>query len=170
MKISNNKVVSIAYELSISDENQENELVEVVDKDQPMEYLHGMSGLPEAFEKKMEGLSVGSKFKFEIDAENGYGEMDEEAIVPLPISTFFIDGKLDDEMMQIGNYIPMTDDEGEQLRGKILSIDKEQVIIDFNHPLVGKIMNFVGEVLAIREATISEIEHGHVHEDGQEHN
>jgi FKBP-type peptidyl-prolyl cis-trans isomerase SlyD len=36
--------------------------------------------------------------------------------------------------------------------------------MDFNHPLAGKDLFFKGEIVAVREATPEEIEHGHVHD------
>ena len=170
MTISSNKVVTISYELRISDKSIENELIEVVNESEPMEYLHGMSGLPEAFEEQMEGLKINDLFDFEISVEEGYGQVEPESIVDLPIELFMIDGKLDEEMVAVGNVLPMTDDDGNQLKGKIVAVNpkKHKVVMDFNHPLAGKAMYFEGRVIDIREATQSELEHGHVHEDGNE--
>jgi FKBP-type peptidyl-prolyl cis-trans isomerase SlyD len=171
MRISANKVVTISYELRISDKSIESELVEIVNETEPMYYLHGSSGLPEAFEDQMNGLDIGEFFDFEISVEEGYGPVDKESIVDLPVDLFMIDGKLDEEMVSVGNFLPMTDNEGNQMKGKIVSINlkKNKIVMDFNHPLAGKILHFNGKVLDVREASITEIEHGHVHEDGNEH-
>ncbi|MFC7668774.1 hypothetical protein ACFQT0_16410 [Hymenobacter humi] len=48
--ISDNKVVTITYDLSVTDENQEKVLVESAEADSPMVFLFGHSGLPEEFE------------------------------------------------------------------------------------------------------------------------
>jgi FKBP-type peptidyl-prolyl cis-trans isomerase SlyD len=63
----------------------------------------------------------------------------------------------------------MTDNEGNRLQGKVLEIEDENIIMDFNHPLAGKNMHFKGEVVGIRDATAEEMEHGHVHGEGGHH-
>lgn len=163
MQITNEKVVTLMYELTVTDADGEKELIETVEQEDPMAFIQGMSGLPEAFEENIEGLSVGDTFEFSIPAEDGYGEYDPTAIVELPKDIFKVDGEYVEEMLEVGNYLPMTDDGGNQLNGRVLSVEAEFVRMDFNHPLADKEMFFKGTILDVRDATQSEIEHGHVH-------
>ncbi|TDB66970.1 FKBP-type peptidyl-prolyl cis-trans isomerase [Arundinibacter roseus] len=170
MIIEKNKVVALAYNLSIPDVDGEMNLVEIVNETDPMYFIHEMSGLPEKFEEQLSGLSVGSTFDFTIEPEEGYGDFDPEAVVELPKSLFAMEGVEQDELLLVGNIIPMTNEEGERLQGQVIEVGEENVVMDFNHPLAGKTMHFEGKVLSIREATESELEHGHVHgEGGVEH-
>ncbi|MDX5444134.1 MAG: peptidylprolyl isomerase, partial [Hymenobacteraceae bacterium] len=89
--------------------------------------------------------------------------------VPLPKHIFEVDGEINDEMLQPGNFIPMADQEGNQLQGQVVEVTDEAVIMDFNHPLAGKDMFFKGKVEKVREATQEEIDHGHVHGEGGHH-
>jgi len=57
----------------------------------------------------------------------------------------------------------MSDGQGHQLRGRILEITDEAVKMDFNHPLAGTDLHFVGKILDVRSATEEEISHGHAH-------
>jgi FKBP-type peptidyl-prolyl cis-trans isomerase SlyD len=41
--------------------------------------------------------------------------------------------------------------------------------MDFNHPLAGKNLHFIGSVLSIRDASAEELDHGHVHGEGGHH-
>jgi FKBP-type peptidyl-prolyl cis-trans isomerase SlyD len=73
-------------------------------------------------------------------------------------------------MFQVGAMIPMSDNEGNHLSGKILSITDENVQMDFNHPLAGTDLHFEGSILEVRAATQEELDHGHVHgEHGHQH-
>ncbi|WP_299760662.1 peptidylprolyl isomerase [uncultured Pontibacter sp.] len=166
MKIEKNKVVTLSYELRIMDEQGETNLIETADKEQPMVFIYGLSGLPEQFEEKLDGLSVGDDFDFKLDAEEGYGNQDDNAVVDLPKQAFEIEGAVPEDMLAIGNYIPMTDSEGNQLQGRVVDVTADTVKMDFNHPLAGKELYFKGKVENIREATPEEISHGHVHGEG----
>ncbi len=163
MQITNEKVVTLMYELTVTDADGEKELIETVEQEDPMAFIQGMSGLPEAFEGNIEGLSIGDTFEFSIPAEDGYGEYDPTAVVELPKDIFKVDGEYVEEMLEVGNYLPMTDDGGNQLNGKVLAVEADFVRMDFNHPLADKEMFFKGTILDVRDATQSEIEHGHVH-------
>ncbi|HEV7349639.1 FKBP-type peptidyl-prolyl cis-trans isomerase [Telluribacter sp.] len=166
MKIEKNKVVAVSYHLSIPDEENEMDVVEVVDDNDPMYFIYGMSGLPEGFEDNLQGLAPGDTFDFTIEPEEGYGEFDPNAIVEIPKEIFKMDDVNEEELLAIGNIVPMTNEEGDRLQGQVVRLTDEHVIMDFNHPLAGKTMHFVGKVVTIREATADELDHGHVHGDG----
>jgi len=166
MKVEANKVVKIIYELEIGDEN-DREMLEIVEDDEPMVFIQGMSGLPEAFEVQINGLQAGDEFKFSVDAAEGYGDPDPEAIIDFPIENFKIeDGEIPEGMLEIGNMIPFSNEDGNKMNGRIIEVTEETVILDFNHPLAGQNMHFTGKVLALRDATKDEIAHGHVHGEG----
>lgn len=169
MQISNEKVVTLTYELTVTDAEGVKDLIETVEQEDPMVFIQGLSGLPEAFEEKIQGLSAGDTFEFSIPAEEGYGEYDPSAVVELPKEIFKVDGEYVEEMLEIGNFLPMTDDAGNRLNGKIIAVEDTLVRMDFNHPLVDKEMFFKGTIVAVREATQSELDHGHVHGDGGVH-
>lgn len=169
MKIEKNKVVTLTYELRIQNENGEQSLVEVANEEQPMAFIFGMSGLPDQFEDNLNGKSEGDDFEFKLDAEEGYGEYDENAVVELPMNVFEVEGAVPDNMLEVGNFIPMTDSEGNQLQGRVAKVTDTNVTMDFNHPLSGKELYFKGKVAQVRDATKEELDHGHVHGPGGHH-
>ena len=169
MTVDTNKVVSLTYELKVDDESGEQTLVEKVERDNPMVILYGQSGLPERFEENIQGMQEGDTFEFSIEPEEGYGEFDEEAIVELPKDVFKVNGKVDNELLQIGNFIPMTNDEGHRLQGKVLEVNENSVTMDFNHPLAGVNMHFKGQIIGVRDASQEELSHGHAHGPGGHH-
>lgn len=169
MKIEKNKVVTLTYELRILDENGEQSLVETANEEHPMVFIYGMSGLPDQFEDSLAGLSAGDTFDFKLDSEGGYGEINEDAVVDLPLSVFQVEGSVPDNMLEVGNFIPMTDSEGNQLQGRVKEVKSDAVTMDFNHPLAGKELYFKGKVEKVREATQEELDHGHVHGEGGVH-
>jgi FKBP-type peptidyl-prolyl cis-trans isomerase SlyD len=167
MKIENNSVVHIAYELYIADPADDFEIVEVVGEDEPMVFLYGHSGLPPDFEKQLLGMVEGDDFEFELNSQEGFGDYSQEDISEFALEFFKVeDGKIPDGMLEIGNFIPFTNEDQHQISGRILAVEGDIVKIDFNHPLAGKKLRFEGEVLKVRAATADEISHGHVHGEG----
>jgi FKBP-type peptidyl-prolyl cis-trans isomerase SlyD len=169
MKVEKNNVVALIYSLRIPDNDGEMDVVEVVTEEDPMYFIHGISGLPEGFEDKIEGLSTGDTFDFTVAPEEGYGEFDPEAIVELPRAVFQMDDVDQDELLEIGNIVPMTNEDGERMHGQVVEVKDDIVVMNFNHPLAGKEMHFEGSILSIRPATDEEISHGHVHGQGGHH-
>jgi FKBP-type peptidyl-prolyl cis-trans isomerase SlyD len=167
MKIEADKAVFLTYQLSIKDASDQWESIETVTAEEPMAFIHGLSGLPEKFEDNLQGLEKGSPFDFSISSEDGYGDFDPEAIVDLPMDIFKDeDGNIQPEALELGNMIPMTNEDGSRLMGQVIEVADDYVVMDFNHPLAGREMWFKGEVLDVREATKEELDHGHIHGTG----
>ncbi len=167
LTISENKVVRLTYELS--EDSKKDEVIEKVDADQPATFLFGVGGLLPEFEENLFGLKQGDSFKFSIASDNAYGPIDPNALVDIPKEAFTIDGKLQDDMLQVGSILPMRDNEDNFLQGRIMELKDDVVIMDFNHPLAGKDLYFKGTIIDVREATAEEISHGHVHGEGGHH-
>ena len=161
MIISQNKVVSLTYELKI--DNASGEVVDMADASEPLVFLYGAGNLLPKFESHLLNLKAQDNFEFTLSAADAYGDFTDDAIVTLPIDVFMMDGKIDPEMLRIGNVIPMQDNEGHPLEGVVKSVEKDKVIMDFNHPMAGKNLHFTGSILELRDATPEEISHGHVH-------
>jgi FKBP-type peptidyl-prolyl cis-trans isomerase SlyD len=156
MKISNNKFVSLCYDLNVG-EGEERELMEQATVELPLNFIFGMGMMLETFEKNIYGLGSGEHFSFTLKPEEAYGEYLEERIVELPKNIFEIDGKFDDERISEGQMLPMMDSEGNRLTGAVLEITDNTVLMDFNHPLSGEILHFTGKILDVHEPTPEEI-------------
>jgi len=167
MKVGNKKVVSLTYELRQN--NAEGELIQKLESDHPFVYLFGVGGLLPKFEESLSGLKAGDNFSFDLSSKEGYGEQNPEAIVDLDKKIFEIDGKIDEELLQLGNQVTMQDQDGNPLDGVVLEIGDDKVKMDFNHPLAGMDLHFSGNILEVRDATPEEIDHGHVHGEHGDH-
>ena len=72
------------------------------------------------------------------------------AIFDIPLDTFEVDGKVDEKMIQVGNIIPMTDNEGNKHLGKITKVQDKAVTMNFNHPLAGQNLHFIGKIVEVK--------------------
>lgn len=148
MKIENNKVVSLSFTLTV-----DGEVIETVTNDKPMQFMYGTGYLLPKFEQNIAGKEVGDSFDFVLKADKAYGNVDPEAVIDLSKEIFMVDGKVDEEVLFVGNQVPMRDQDGNRLYGVVESIQDDTVTMNFNHPLAGSDLHFKGEVVVVRDAT-----------------
>ncbi len=158
MKIAKNTVPSVSYVLTV-----DGEVVDEAKNETPLSFIFGVGGMIPGFEKNLDGLETGDSYEFTLSPDEAYGEYNQNAVVDLPLSTFSVDGKIQEELLVVGKVIPMQDQNGNPLNGTVVGVGKETVKMDFNHMLAGKSLHFEGKVIDVREASPEELEHGHVH-------
>lgn len=163
MQIANNKVVTVTYKLLSNLPTEEQAHVETADDANPLQFIYGAGMMIPGFEKGLEGKAIGDVFSFSIDPEDGYGANDETAVINLPIEVFKVEKAIDFSVLKVGNMLPMSDNQGNVLNGRVVSLDDEMVKMDFNHPLAGHHLHFSGKIIEIRDASEEEMDHGHVH-------
>lgn len=156
MKITHHSAVTVHYRLS----EQKGELIEDSFGSEPMYYLHGAQNMIPALEAALEGKEVGDKVDVDIAAKDAYGEYNDVLCQEVPMSAF---GDVED-------IVPgmrfMADTDNGELPVMITEVKDETVVVDGNHPLASKDLNFHVEVIEIREATQEEVLHGHIHAPG----
>ena len=158
MKVENQKVVTLEYDLYVDGENGQEEVMEKATADAPLVYCHGEGMMLPAFERAMEGLAEGEAFDFRIPCEEAYGEYDTDGVLQLDKKMFYNgDGEFDSERVYVGAIVPMNTADGQIINAQIAEITKEHVTIDLNHPLAGENLHFVGKVLNIRQVTEGEL-------------
>ncbi len=148
MKVESNKMVAVNYTLTVdgnvADQSQEGA---------PLEFIIGSGMILPKFEEAILDKVVGDKVEFTIEAGEGYGEVHPEAIVELPRSIFCDESGAIAEMVVVGNVLPMSSADGQQMYGTVTAIGEETVQMDFNHPMAGKTLNFAVEVVSVRDVT-----------------
>lgn len=148
MKISENKFVSLAYTLTV-----DGQVADQATAERPLEFVYGVGMLLPKFEEHIAGKEAGDKFEFVLTPAEGYGEINPQAVVNLPKDVFMVDGAIPDDMLVVGNVLPMADQAGNRLMGRIKAVNDNDVTMDFNHPMAGKTLNFTGDIIGVREAT-----------------
>lgn len=155
MKIEKNKVVELIYELTV-----DGQIADKTTKEKPLDFIQGMGYLLPLFEQNIEGKEPGDKFAFTLDAKDGYGEWQADRVIDLPKEAFEVDGQIREDLLQVGNIIPLMNAMGGVVPGKVVEVAESTVKMDLNHPMAGKTLNFAGEILTVREATEKELTEG----------
>lgn len=153
MQIASNKAVTIHYTLT----NKAGNVVDSSRDGEPLAYIHGIGALVSGLESELDGKSIGDSVAVTVQPEDGYGHKTPELIQAVPKEAFQFDGDI-----EVGMRFQAETDHGPELV-EVIAVDDETVTVDANHPLAGESLNFDVEIVAIRDATSEEIEHGHIH-------
>ena len=90
----------------------------------------------------MFGLRAGARESFEIAAEAGFGEVNEENIHMMKKRDFSSEMELEE-----GLVVSFSDQDGQERPGVVKRIFDEIVEVDFNHPLAGQALIFEVDIL-----------------------
>ena len=152
-------VVSMDYTLRV-----DGEVLDSSDDAGLLQFLAGHDNIVPGLEREMIGMKIGESKDVVVSPEDGYGEFDEEGFMDVPRSEFPSDMQIEE-----GVELNVTDEDGENQYARVESVNDETVRLDFNHPLAGAELHFNVKVVALREPTEEELDHGHVHEEGHHH-
>lgn len=156
MKVEKNTVVALVYELEV-----DGQIVDKCTVERPLDFIHGMGYLLPKFEEEVAGLEAGDRFEFTLTPEEGYGTVDPQRIIDLPVEAFSgPDGKIRHDLLVEGSSITLVNQYGQPVPAKILKVEAKTVKVDVNHPMAGKTLNFKGEIVSVRQATEKEIKEG----------
>jgi len=155
-----NKAIAVSYNLYR--DTAEGELIESTEGKEPLAFLSGLGQMIPEFEANIANLNEGDTFSFGIKSENAYGTRKEEAVIELAQDMFMNEGKLIPEVA-VDNILPLQDQTGNVIPGKVVSINENTVTVDVNHLLADQDLYFTGKVIEMRDATAEELEHKHVH-------
>lgn len=158
--VQNNVVVSMEYTLRVDDEE-----IDSSKGQDPLQFLVGHGNIISGLEREMIGMKVGDSKEVVIQPADAYGEFDEEAFMEVPRGAF-----PNDIPVEEGAELTVRDDAGQSRYARIDMIEGDNVTLNFNHPLAGDELHFNVKVMGVREPTVEELEHGHVHQgEGHHH-
>jgi len=157
--VENGVVVSMEYTLRV-----EGELLDSSEGQGPLQFLAGHGNIVPGLENKMKGMKIGESKDVVVAPAEGYGEYDEEAFLDVQKGQFPKDMKVEE-----GLELTVRDESGAGRYARVESIVNETVRLNFNHPLAGNELHFNVKVVALREPTGEELDHGHVHDGGHHH-
>ena len=159
--VTDGMVVSMDYTLTLDD----GQIIDTSEGREPLVYLHGHGQIIPGLEKELAGMAVGASKKVSVAPEEGYGEVDPNAVQLVEHNIF-----PDDLELKPGQRLQMATPEGHPLEAEVVEIKDEGVLLDFNHPLAGETLTFDVSITNMRAATADELSHGHAHgPDGHHH-
>ncbi len=159
MEITADRVVTIHYTLK----DDKGAVLDSSAGGEPLAYIQGHGNLVAGLEKALEGKQDGNTLAVSVAPADGYGVRDEKLIQRLPKRSLQGSGEI-----KKGMQFQARTDDGMRLF-TVTAVMGDMVTLDGNHPLADQTLHFDVEVVAVREATTEELEHGHVHGAGGHH-
>lgn len=132
MAIQNNQKVAVRYELKV-----DGNLVDSNLNAEPLEFEFGTGQIIPGLESRIQDMNEGESKDVTVPAAEGYGEYNEEAQQTLPKEQFQAI-----ENLQIGMPLQAQGQNGQPLQVIVKDILDDNVVLDLNHPLAGKELNF----------------------------
>lgn len=111
---------------------------------EPLGFTVGAGQMIKGFDTGVVGMKVGDKKTVVINAEDGYGVRSEEAMIEFPKENIPAEMKL-----EIGMNLTLQDQEGRPFPVTVTEIKEGAVVLDANHFLAGKTLEFDIEMVSI---------------------
>lgn len=112
----------------------------------PATFVIGDGNLLPGFESVLLGLRAGDRRSVLIDPQDGFGSHNPENVQHIDRALFAPEVRL-----ERGLVVSFADGKGE-LPGVVMTVDGDQVTVDFNHPLAGRDLTFEVEILDVQSA------------------
>jgi FKBP-type peptidyl-prolyl cis-trans isomerase 2 len=138
--VSEGKSVKVHYTLTV-----DGKVMDSSNGREPLQFKAGSHQMIPGFEKAVMGMKVGEKKSFKVSPEEGYGLEDPKAIQDV------LKTQLPPDITPTaGMTLYAKTKDGKRFPVKIVEVKKDVVVMDFNHPLAGKTLNFDVEVVEIK--------------------
>lgn len=149
-KVTKDKVVTLRYALFDTDTR------ELLESRDDLSYLHGgyERRLP-LLQQAVDGAVVGFKTELALRPEDAFGEHDPELVMTIQTS------RLPVEVRHVGAAFEAKDVDGKRIRFRLTQLTADRATLDGNHPLAGRRLRFIIEVMDVRDALAQELEAGY---------
>jgi len=112
--------------------------------EEAIEFQMGDGSLTHGMEDALMDKTIGDTVSTILSPELAFGMPDENNIHSMPISDF-----PDDMPPEEGQVIAFDGPDDTEIMGTIVAINKDEVEVDFSHPLAGRVIQFSAEIVDI---------------------
>jgi FKBP-type peptidyl-prolyl cis-trans isomerase SlyD len=135
------KEVHLEYTLRLEDDTEMESNV----GGQPLVFRQGAGNIIRGLDQELLGMQVGDTKEIVVQPQDGYGLMKLELRQEVPLE------QIPEEARQVGAQVSGADPTGRPIQARVLEVKEKTVLLDFNHPMAGKILKFSVTVLDIKE-------------------
>ena len=140
--VSSGKKVSIEYTLTLEDKS----VVDTNVGSEPLSFVQGSHNIISGLENALEGLKIGDSKQVTIKPEDGYGSVDQKAIIEVSKD------QVPQDALKVGAQLQGQNADGKIIHALVVEVKEQVVVLDFNHPLAGKTLHFDVKIVDIQES------------------
>jgi len=137
--IEDGKKVSLEYTLALEDGT---EVQSNVGED-PLVYEHGNGEILPALERELDGMAVEDTKQVSLQPDQAYGAVNPEAFQDVAADA------IPEDARRQGALLVAEDEQGNKRTIRVHEVHDDRVVIDLNHPLAGKALQFDVKVVAV---------------------
>ena len=143
MKVENGHNVKVHYVGTLNDGS---EFDNSHNRGETLDFEVGSGKMIKGFDEALIGMTVGESKNVTLSPEKAYGDRIEEAMQVVPKTTFPPEFTLEE-----GQVVRGANKAGAPMMAIIAELQKDDVVLDLNHPLAGKELNFEIELIDIQQ-------------------
>jgi FKBP-type peptidyl-prolyl cis-trans isomerase SlyD len=140
--VKNGQLITLHYTLKGTD----GKVIETSKNKEPLKYVHGQRMMIPGLEKELTGMKVGGEKSVTVKPEDAYGPLKKDAFQEIPKE------KLPASALKVGAMLTGQGPQGQPIQARVHQIKEKTVVLDFNHPMAGKTLNFDVKVVDIQPA------------------
>ena len=134
LQIQDDVRVDLTYVLSVGDD----QATRKSGKPHSKQVVQGSNDLVPGLEQALYGMSAGDEKEIVVEAANGYGEVDPDAVKTLSRKSIPATAQA-----KPGQRVRLLHkSSGEVHKATVVDVQPEAVVLDFNHPLAGKTLHY----------------------------
>lgn len=123
------------------------DVISNLDAAAPEQVTLGDGALPPPLERCVVGLAPGVRRVFTLPPAEAFGERDPDLVRPIERAKM-----PSGEVVRVESMIEFAFEDGTPLPGVVIDVTPEHVVVDFNHPLAGMVIEFEVEVVMVVNA------------------
>jgi FKBP-type peptidyl-prolyl cis-trans isomerase SlyD len=151
MRVAKDRVVTIEYSARLDS----GEIVDTTERCGPVSYLQGNEQIFPALEAALEGLGAGEEREIRLTAGESFGERQGSLERRIPRAQL-----PPGLVLTVGERYSLRAPDGRQLVFRLLALEEDAVVADFNTAAAGQGLTITAKVLAVRAATADELRRG----------
>lgn len=140
--VQDGSIVAIEYTLT----DEEGKVIDTNAGKEPLTFIHGAGQIVPGLEKELLGLKPGDQKKVQVKPEDAYGMPSRDAFQEMPRES------IPAEAQKPGATLMAKAPDGRALPIRVHEVKEKTVIVDLNHPLAGKTLNFDVTIKDIKAA------------------
>ena len=113
------------------------------DRGEPIEFTCGAGQMIPGFDAAVVDMALGEKKSVHIPAKDAYGEYNEQAVQKIPVNQV-----PNADQLPVGQTVYFNSPYG-PMPAKVVSVTIDEVVLDMNHELAGKDLNFDIELVEV---------------------